>query len=305
MNKFNILTTPFRKIFDFFLDRSLSIVTRNMFTDFLILNRINLKYLDMLIAKNYVISENDIVRLNYQNDFIIFLRKAYDIFKIQSLNSSAVIEIMNLRDVILKEKKCNIASIILIGSAARNMLKENSDIDIVLVADGRAIKRITQQLKIYKFELQFYTREAFDRLFKENEEIILWTVKYGLVLFDDNFIFSYYNQFKQNIGMQTIRKKRRLIDLLIRDIKNNLDNSEKRIKFKIERLIFQCARMYLIMQDIIPLSRQEIPSQIGITSPRLANKIEEFTLRSNESKEEIIQYFYEYKKLFEDEIRKL
>lgn len=305
MDNIKILDNPFHKLFEFFCSNIFSSTSYKKYDEFLISEIIDTKYSDMLIKKKYLILENDKIYLNFQNEFISSYKKTYDIYKFQLLNYSTQEEIINVRDSILNEFKNRITSIILIGSAARNKLTLESDLDIIVVADDRIKKRLRDKLQVYKIEIQSYTKENFDYLFNENEEIILWAIKYGLILYDNNFIFKYYYQNKLNIGHRTIMNKRKLIEMLISDITNNLDIPLSRIKFKIDRFVYQCARLFLIMQDIMPLSRNEIADQIEKFSPILAEKIKSYKIQRNASKNELVQFFYEYKELFTNEMKKI
>ena len=150
-----------------------------------------------------------------------------------------------------------------------------------------------------------FTKTEFEKAFDDRDELTLWVLKYGLIMHDNNFIFHFYIPSDLTVGEKTILQKRRMIQRLIQDISASRNSTDERIKYKLRRLIFQMARYILLIYKQLPLSRAELPDQLSKYAPKLSQKIMEFEAQDDLSREELLKYFYEIKKTYNQQLRNI
>lgn len=230
---------------------------------------IDYKYIDSfkninkekLIKKNILIKYQEKYYLNYLND---------DVSHIIENNSFNYIKNENIKNYIkevssqITNKYKSIKSIILIGSVSRNLNTIDSDFDF-LVISSRKIKKIKiKKLKDYKLDFILKTTEEFKNEYNNNSELILWSLKYGIPLYNDNFLHKYrdYNKFKnfKNIVIFKLQQIKKYIDFIF-EYEEILE--EEDILYYFKKIYYYLLRLYLYKNNFIPKSKPELLKQIS------------------------------------------
>lgn len=92
------------------------------------------------------------------------------------------------------EDKNNIISVVLFGSVSRGMAGELSDIDILVIHEGRFNKKeISNIFEKYSRYVQLieFTKSGFDDMHKKGNELIINIIKSGIIIYDRDFYYKY------------------------------------------------------------------------------------------------------------------
>jgi len=291
------------KVVNYFSEHLFENLTLTDVKRFLASEKINYEEFEsVFLAKKLALISGENIFLNFEHRFIRTLKKARDLYLIETLPPSVRGEIVFVSHNMLTKMKDDISTILLIGSAARGKLGASSDLDFFVILNRALGRDLLGHNKKSRIELQFSTRIGFGRLFRDRDELALWALKYGLIIYDDDYVFDYYLPSELQVGEKTVIKKRRMIQRLIDDISDSPNATEKRIRHKLTRLIFQMARYILILNDELPLSRSELPDQLMEYAPELAKKISEFESKPVWDRDELLRCFYEFRSLYDREL---
>ncbi|MBE1446139.1 nucleotidyltransferase domain-containing protein [Paenibacillus sp. OAS669] len=172
-------------------------------------------------------------------------------------------EIVRIVNQLLLDK-VSIVSILLVGSVARGLYSEKSDVDIIVIlnkkvkTDKLAYKSVFRDINIvYRLKKQFH--EAY----LEGKEFFIWAIKYGLLLFDKNYIVNYYQNPINKIKKDEMQNKFSYINIIVPRIYDALLGNDLALGRKyIKKLIIQTARIILISKELVPKSRPELDKQL-------------------------------------------
>lgn len=251
------------------------------------------------IEKNYVLKHNNTYHLNFQDIFLMSLKKSHDILCFESLENNLRTEIKLVIEDMLNQHETNIKSIFLIGSAARNKIREYSDIDLLVICNDKFDYSIKNTYK--KFQLIIYSIDEFKTKYEQNSELLIWSFQAGLLLYDVNFINKYYKHEKIQISNNTILDKRKMIKKIMDRFSSSkmyFDNLDITI---LRQLIYHMARYILMLNHVLPLSKAEILDQfkeIDSEGARLFSKIIHDTDHNKIDLDTYVNYYYQLTNYF-------
>ena len=297
MENFNSIQNRYMKIINFFCEHLFERISLNQLKRFLSGEHISFKVFQKdFLLKGYAILDGQYIRMSFQSEFISKLKRKRDLSLILLLGPQVVKELMLIRERLLQRWKGKILSIILIGSLARDKMRPSSDIDLLLVTKHGSVKRV--DCDGLKVQVQSFLSDEFDRLFMEGDELVLWTLKYGLILHDEDFVFKYYSHGPTKIGEKSISVKTRMIHRLVSDIGNSGEIPTARLRVKIFRLIFQGARLTLILHGEIPLSRWELAGQLRKYSVNFSKLVRKSYKSESLSRAELMILFKRFLRVY-------
>ena len=153
------------------------------------------------------------------------------------------------------------AAVVLIGSAARDVETERSDIDFLVIWPEEGTPRIKPSADVHVHQ---ETRRRFLERLAQNEDFPAWALRYGVPIRDpDGWWSDQVRREKRDPHWPDWRakivhgsKRLRMANMALED-----DDSEAAA----EELLFaasHAARALLLKSGIFPLSRPELPSQL-------------------------------------------
>lgn len=179
------------------------------------------------------------------------------------------LNLTELREVVedLRRTQGDDIAVVLIGSAARGVWTQVSDIDLILVADSQP--RIAKRFSGY--HIQAFSAEKFLRNLSAGEDLEAWCVRLGTTLYEKGI----WTKIKQTPAVATwpkwqlkvVHGARRL--LMAKILLETGDRSAA--AEEIFHGLGHVARGILLRERIFPLSRAELPEQVRtIGYPHLA-----------------------------------
>ena len=169
--------------------------------------------------------------------------------------------------------KANTSTVILMGSCARNITHDRSDIDILVVQDDVAEEPCRIKLdRPGHIDLQQDTRTRFLKRLREGDDYPAWALRFGVPIRDPGGWWGeqveaetrhpHWPDWKPKIT----QAKRRLAvsDILLGT--GDVNAASEELVFAASHV----ARAILLQLGDFPLSRMELPSQLKSRSPDLA-----------------------------------
>lgn len=241
------------------------------------------------------IERENFAYIDYFNSSNRYFKNFIDSVNFEEIDCNLKEEILYLKRYILNLNKNKINAIFLIGSVSRNKFEENSDIDIVLIHSG---EKIELPKIFYNRKVQFikFNNKNILKDIDENE-VLVWTLKYGLLIYDKNYVYNklVHNPLKINFQKLIFEKRLQiektfaLIDNLLR--KDSLkENKLLEDLFKVNHLI---KRYIVLCKNDIPKSRPELQNQI-----KKNNIILDIELNKFPSHDEIINFYFSLKNFY-------
>ncbi len=220
-----------------------------------------------------IFAANEKTFVNFSNELVFSFKSSYDMFRLYQLPARHAGSILKVKDIIKKVTGKKLCSLLLVGSYARNMASETSDYDFLAICDEK-IKHIQNQ-DGKKIEVISYTTEEFKNALSEEDEFVLWGLKYGLLLYDNDYL-RYFFPSRDNTFFKLKKRKKDLLERLV--YRASLSISSQNISamsVRIDDLKKQIMRSSVIALDCIPKSSPEIPEQFkkSINNGELADEI--------------------------------
>lgn len=195
--------------------------------------------------------------LNENNELIKKLLMLYHEKKLSALPEEFMLYISRLRR---KLENGKILSAVLFGSVASGKSTTESDIDILIVVDGKfdtnAVKEIFYNFSRYVQIIDF-SRKEFEKNYHRGHELIVNMIRDGIIILDNNFFYKYLfkpipkptRDYLENILLDAEKKFKNLIDI-------------RRKKIAVESLFYpiinRIATLFLLLNNQIPQSRKHI-----------------------------------------------
>ena len=169
--------------------------------------------------------------------------------------------------------KANTSTVILMGSCARNITHDRSDIDILVIQDDVAEEPCRIKLdRPGHIDLQQDTRTRFLKRLQEGDDYPAWALRFGVPIKDPGGWWGaqveaetshpHWPNWKPKINQA---KKRLAVSDILLDT-GDVDAASEELVFAASHV----ARAILLQQGEFPLSRMELPSQLKSRSPDLA-----------------------------------
>jgi predicted nucleotidyltransferase len=226
-----------------------------------------------LININAISTAGDKVFINFENELVFSFKKSYDMLSLYNLHSRHINSILKIRDEIKKISNNKLLSVVLVGSYARNTASETSDYDFLIISDSEIVFKKTEQNK--RIEIISYTPSKFENSLLSQDEFIIWGLKYGLVIYDNNYLNKFYPLNETKLQKLKKRKKELLERLVYRTVLSIGSCDTRTISTRIKDLKKQIMRSAIIALDCVPKSSPELPGQFKkcINDTQLSDRI--------------------------------
>lgn len=204
------------------------------------------------------------MKLDFTDPSIVYTRLAYNWYLLkQKTEDHIYFELLRVYRDILSTKN-NLISIIVVGSVARGFSYPESDVDLVVIVDTRDTADKLQYNSSYKdVNIVYRTKNEFLRNYKKGYEFFVWSVRYGLPLYDNNFFFKLYMEPISVIFKEEILFKRTYINKTVKNVYESITNSDLVLAISlIKKIAIQIGRIIIITKNIIPKSRPELEQQL-------------------------------------------
>lgn len=263
----------------------------------------NRNEVDLLIEQKTLIQKNNDLFINFDKKSLIYLKKLVDQMKFEQIDLKLQNEILFIKNILFKEYRNRIFSIFVVGSTARNTSNLDSDLDILVIHSGEKIVLPKIANHIINIQVITYTTEKFSLEKLEDSELLIWALKYGLLIYDKNFIFKKVQAFRSlDYHNQIIQKKRVQIDYMCNTFEVMLKSENENMKNTLDmlnKILHLVSRYIILLNGVFPLSRPELKKQIYDYDSGIVNIYEQLE-RGNLSKNELIELYFSLKKNFQD-----
>ena len=191
----------------------------------------------------------------------------------EEVSRKVTIGIARVLDVLETLGQANTSTVILMGSCARELTHDRSDIDILVIRpdehDGDC--RITLNRPGH-IDLQQDTRTRFLRRLEEGDDYPAWALRFGVPIRDPGCWWDEQVRAEKNnphwpdwqLKISQARRRLTVSDALL-DV-GDISAASEELMFATS----QVARAILLKHGEFPLSRMELPSQLQNRSPDLA-----------------------------------
>lgn len=175
-----------------------------------------------------------------------------------------------LFDVLNQDGLAETTTVVLIGSAARDVMNNRSDIDVLVLSDNNHRIRLKRSGDVH---LQQDTRSNFLRRLHEGDDYPGWALRFGIPMRDpDGWWTEQVDAERHNPHWPDWRpkldhaKKRMSVASELLDI-GDLDAASEEFMFAASHI----ARANLLQCGEFPLSRPELPAQLNDSDPDLSH----------------------------------
>ncbi|MFW0702357.1 nucleotidyltransferase domain-containing protein [Aliarcobacter butzleri] len=253
-----------------------------------------------LVEKDLINRDNDeYIYINYSKLSNRNFKNFVDSIAFEEIEYNLKMEIIHLKKYIINLNRNKIRAIFLIGSVSRNKFEKDSDIDLVIIHSGEEIN-LPNVYNVRRVQFIKFPNKGILKKLNSNE-ILIWTLKYGILIYDNNYV---YNKLIQNpliVNFDNLILEKRLhiektfalIDNILKKeiLKNDLYDEIFKINHLLERYIILCT-------DNIPKSRPELREQMKENNITLDIKFDKsFTYN------ELISVYFSLKKFYKNFIR--
>lgn len=258
---------------------------------------------DLLVKQKILVQKNNDLFVNFEKKSLIYLKMLVDQFKFEQIDLKLQNEILFIKNLLFKEYRNRIFSVFVIGSTARNVSNSDSDLDLLIIHSGKNITLPSIANRIVKIQVITYSTKNFSLDKLEDSELLIWALKYGLLIYDKNFIFKKVQAFRSlDYHNQIIQKKRLQIDYMCNTfevmLKSNNEN-KKNILDMLNKILHIISRYIILLNGVFPLSRPELKTQIQDYSPNIVSIYKQLE-KNNLSMNELIELYFSLKRNFQD-----
>ncbi len=257
--------------------------------------------INSLVNSNILIKESNKIYINFNYQSNVYLKKLIDQTKFEQIDQKLQKEILYINNLLFKENRNKIFSIFLIGSVARNTYSDSSDLDLVIIHSGDKIKLPSLVNKMIQVQFITYSKTDFRLKNIERDEILIWALKYGLLIYDRNYLFKKTNAYTQH-NDSIILKKRSQIDYICNTFETMLNEKTEYTKGMysvLAKLLHLVSRYIILINEDFPLSRPELKDQVQQYDNNIIS-IYEALEKENLSRDYLINTYFSLKKYFKD-----
>ncbi len=175
-------------------------------------------------------------------------------------------------------------SIVLVGSAAMEKMREKSDIDFLVIGEGME--------KIPYFEncnIILVSEGQFKDKYLMGDDFTISALLFGKVLLDKNVFINFFEKPLPIFSQESIQEKIKYCEKLKERIYTLLRTDEKKACEELLYLALQTARIILLRNNITPKTKYDIPAQVKAFDKNIALIIEKL-LERKVKKEEMLGF---------------
>ena len=181
-------------------------------------------------------------------------------------------------------KQSDIWAIVIFGSVIRRNAKYSLDVDLLIIYENDRPSFANPPLDV---DIRSYCRADIESLITEGHEVLGWTIRFGMVLYEkDQYWTTLCDKWKNHLPLPSARiadKRAERAKQLFEDIKVIGDEDAAEEQFI--AMLTQMARACLIRSGIYPASRPELPEQLkSVGKHGLASQLEEVLQKRRELK---------------------
>jgi|GEM_PF-1788683 len=217
------------------------------------------KNLNEFIKCGLVKKKNKLYSLDKNNLLVLNLKQTFDLEKLYTINNEILKEILSVFDYFKLQMGKSLLSFLIVGSTARLKRMPKSDVDFLIISTKKEFD-IEPKIETNVILLQ---PNEFEKKYIDCDDFVLTSLAYGLILYDNNFIVNFLKKplpfpttEQIEIKKELIRKNTERIYKLIEI--NDLKNANNELK----NFVTQSARIKIIENGEIPLSRSELAGQL-------------------------------------------
>lgn len=199
-------------------------------------------------------------RINPENEISKKLLLLHHEKRVQSLADEFKVYINRLRRKLGRKR---IVSLVLFGSVSKGQAKDTSDVDILVIHEGKIDKEeIRSIFEKYSRYVQIigFTKNEFDDMYEKGNELIINILKSGVIIYDRDFYYKYLFQ-------PIPRPTKRYIEGILRESEKELEKiwelyrKEKNTRI-ITPLLYPVVNWLstalILLNDQIPESRKDV-----------------------------------------------
>ncbi|MDY0278818.1 MAG: nucleotidyltransferase domain-containing protein [Acholeplasma sp.] len=250
-----------------------------------------------------VITADEKTFINFNNELVFSFKKFYDMYNIYQLQYKDYISILKIKDDIKKVAGDKLCSVLLVGSHARNAANERSDYDFLVICDDK--NKYNKKINDKKIDIISYTTKEFECAVSDEDEFVLWGIKYGLIIYDVDYL-KFYFLFKDAKLLKLKKRKKELLERLVYRTSLTIGSRNTSVMYKrIEDLKTQILRSSIIALGSIPKSSPELPEQFekNINNAELTEGISSVEIKQDFAEPQLVESFETLRKFYFEWLR--
>lgn len=223
---------------------------------------------ELLFSEELTCNSEDCCFVNFKNDKLYEAKIKDDQRLISTFCGK---EFKQVLSELLTCHKANLSAIIVVGSFARGVASESSDLDLIIISKKRIRpKELSCMHSTSQCDFISYSAEVFEKNIQLGNEFALWALKYGLVYFDRDFLQSLFPDHHVSCNAAFLAKII-LLEKLFYQLRLSLYRQRSHIaKKKLDTIIKHMIRLELLKKDLLPKSSPELREQfLSISGSKL------------------------------------
>ncbi|MBI2675181.1 MAG: nucleotidyltransferase domain-containing protein [Candidatus Aenigmarchaeota archaeon] len=228
-----------------------------------------------------------VYRLNKNNPFTFRLIELSNMDRLFSLPERFRTSVSRLKDTYKEILRDNLVSVVVFGSVSKGSATKWSDIDILVIVEQEVQKQTADELKEAEHEISdvfsemsqvfLQTKKQFTDNYEIGDDFLINIMQDGIVVFDKDSFFAYYllNGIPQ-VTKKSIRMRLRFADERLKEAREMYRKFPDSSPSFLSTIAIHLCRAVLLLNNIIPGSKHDIPSQlrqIGETKLSSAYKV--------------------------------
>jgi len=187
------------------------------------------------------------------------------------------------------DRMANVKCVVLLGSTIRQRVHQRSDFDLLVVYEGQQRPQFDAPIEV---DVRRYSAQELDRKLEERDEVLCWALKYGIVAFDPEEVWSrLVTKVGDDVPLPSLieaeSRSRKSLERAVEMLENHDEDAADDL---VLAALTQIARRILIAAKVFPASRPELPSQLRELFPRhpVADALDE-AMFGNASPAELVE----------------
>jgi len=220
-------------------------------------------------------------KLDFSNVFCKRLKLLFDAEYLNSLDKKINNTVFNIVNKLVFELKPE--SIVLVGSAALESMRKESDLDFLVIGEGGEIPYFENCNIILLSEKEFKDK------YLKGDDFVISALLFGKVFLDKNVFIRFFENPLPIFSQEIIQEKIKYCEKLEERIYTLLRTDEEKAEEELLYLALQTARIILLKNRITPKTKYDLSSQVKAFNKNIADIIEKI-LKKKLKKEEMLRY---------------
>ena len=221
-------------------------------------------------------------KLDFSCLFCKRLKLLFDSDYLNSLDKKLEDNILTITNKLIFEIKP--WTIVLVGSAASNKYRKESDIDFLVVSENKEIPDFESSNIVLLSPAQLKEK------YLKGDDFVISALLFGKIVYDNNYFINFFESPLPIFSQEIIQEKIKYCEQLEERIYTLLKTDEIKAGEELLYLALQAARIILLKNRIAPRTKYDIAGQVRPFNKKIALIIEYLLKKRKLAKENILEY---------------